>query len=64
MQAVDDRDQCLLELAQEADRVAVTVGDPAICTRLHEIAHELQGWTYHGVDRIPSAGRSPVRTKP
>jgi hypothetical protein len=56
MQADDDRDQCLLELAQETDRVAANVGDPAICTRLHVMAHELLAWACSGVDRTPSAG--------
>jgi hypothetical protein len=64
MQAVDDRDQSLLELAQETGRVAATLGDPAICTRLHEIAYELREWACSGVAQTPSAGRSPVHTEP
>jgi hypothetical protein len=44
LQAADHRDDSLLELAQETDRLAANVVDPAICTRLHEIAYELLEW--------------------
>jgi hypothetical protein len=44
LQAANSRDRSLIELAQETDRVAATVGDPAICTRLHEITYELLEW--------------------
>jgi hypothetical protein len=50
MIAADDRDRSLLELAQETARLAASIADPVICTRLHEIAHELQEWARCGTD--------------
>jgi hypothetical protein len=37
---IDDRD--LIELAEETDRVAADIGDPAIRARLYGIANELR----------------------
>jgi hypothetical protein len=61
MQAADDLDQCLFELAQETDRVATSIADSAICTRLHEIANELQELACFGADRPPATRRPSVR---
>jgi hypothetical protein len=46
----DDRDRSLLELAQETDRLAASITDRVICSRLHEIALELQEWGRCGAD--------------
>jgi hypothetical protein len=50
MLAIDDRDRSLLDLARETARLAASIADPDICTRLHEIAHELQEWARCGAD--------------
>jgi hypothetical protein len=46
---------------QETDWVATSIADSAICTRLHEIANELQELACFGADRPPATRRPSVR---